>query len=658
MRRILLAVALLAAMTLASPASAAPTRYEAENATCDGTIDSNHTGFSGTGFCNATNAVGGFVQFTVSAAAAGSATVGIRYANGTTVDRPATVNGQSVSFPGTGAWTTWATRTVTLTVTAGSNTIRIESTTATGPANIDYIDFEVASAPAAEIQAETCTISQGLVESNHAGFTGTGFVNLDNVTGSYVECSVVGPVNGVTIRYANGTTTNRPMSVGTSTVDFPGTGAWATWAELTVPLTLGEGTHLIRLTSTTANGGPNVDRIRAGAGGPPDTTPPTTPSATACSNITSTSLTLSWAPASDNIGVAGYRVFQNGALRTTTPTNSANLTGLSPATTYTLAVEAFDAAGNVSPRSAPVACTTLSGGGVPGWQAAPYEYFGWGSPQDPVTVMNTTGVKWFTLAFILSNGTCNPAWDGSRPLTGGNDQTQINRIRANGGDVMVSFGGWSGNKLGESCSSASALAGAYQKVINAYSLKIIDIDIENTEWNNATVRQRVIDALKIVKQNNPGIKTIITFGTTVSGPDATGRDMINRGAASGLNNDVWAVMPFDFGGFTGDMGDASISAVEGLQNAVQSAYGYSEAEAYARIGLSSMNGRTDVAGELVTVSDFQQILTYARQKHLARFAFWSVNRDRPCGGGTDPDACSGITQQPYDFTKVVAQYQG
>jgi hypothetical protein len=55
--------------------------------------------------------------------------------------------------------------------------------------------------------------------------------------------------------------------------------------------------------------------------------------------------------------------------------------------------------------------------------------------------------------------------------------------------VVVSFGGWSGDKLGEKCSSASALAGAYQKVINAYHLKAIDIDIENTEFGSSTVRQ-------------------------------------------------------------------------------------------------------------------------------------------------------------------------
>ncbi|NUT35504.1 MAG: silent information regulator protein Sir2, partial [Hamadaea sp.] len=46
--------ALLLAVTVQSTAYAAPTRYEAENApaVCDGTIDSNWAGFSGTGFCN------------------------------------------------------------------------------------------------------------------------------------------------------------------------------------------------------------------------------------------------------------------------------------------------------------------------------------------------------------------------------------------------------------------------------------------------------------------------------------------------------------------------------------------------------------------------------------------------------------------------------
>ncbi|MBT2459816.1 chitinase [Streptomyces sp. ISL-86] len=290
--------------------------------------------------------------------------------------------------------------------------------------------------------------------------------------------------------------------------------------------------------------------------------------------------------------------------------------------------------------------------------AAPYEYLGWGSPQKPTDVMAATGTKWFTLAFILSDGTCNPKWDGTRALTGGSDEAAVKSIRAAGGDIVISVGGWSGDKLGEKCTSATALAGAYQKVINAYHLKALDIDIENTEFASATVRQRVVDALKIVKTKNPGIVTYVTMGTTPSGPDATGKDLIKRGAAAGLDNDGWVVMPFDFGGHSGTMGQASVGALEGLKAAVKSAYRYNDDAAYRHSGVSSMNGKTDEDDETVTLTDFRTILSYAQRHHLARFAFWSVNRDRACATGTDPDACSGISQSPYAFTKIVVQYKG
>jgi hypothetical protein len=268
------------------PAYAAPVRYEAETApaVCNGTIDADHAGFSGTGFCNATNAAGAFAEWTVNAPNAGTATIGIRYANGTTVNRPAdiAVNGavlQAASaFNGTGAWTTWATKTLTAPVNAGSNTIRVTATSATGPANLDFVDFEVAGTqpPATEYQAESGTISQGVVESNHAGFTGTGFVNYDNVAGSFVEFAVNSANAGSTalrFRYANGTTTNRPLTItvnGTvvsANVAFNSTSVWTTWAEVTVNATLNAGGNTIRATATTAAGGPNLDKLTLGTGG-------------------------------------------------------------------------------------------------------------------------------------------------------------------------------------------------------------------------------------------------------------------------------------------------------------------------------------------------------------------------------------------------------
>ena len=190
--------------------------------------------------------------------------------------------------------------------------------------------------------------------------------------------------------------------------------------------------------------------------------------------------------------------------------------------------------------------------------ASPYEYLGWGNPQAPTAVMAATGLQDLTLAFMLSHGTCNPAWDGSRPLLGGTDQAAINAIRAAGGDVTVSFGGWSGRKLGSSCKTAAALAGAYQKVIDAYSLKSIDIDIEHGEFNNKKTRVRVVAALAAVQAANPGLEISVTMGTGEAGPESAGRSLIADAAAISFQPTVWTVMPFDFGAPLTDMGHASV----------------------------------------------------------------------------------------------------
>jgi chitinase len=291
--------------------------------------------------------------------------------------------------------------------------------------------------------------------------------------------------------------------------------------------------------------------------------------------------------------------------------------------------------------------------------AAPYLYLGWGNPPDAADFMKASGVNQLTLAFINANNGCSPAWDGSRPLTGGDDEKAIKAIQAAGGDVTPSIGGASGNKLGEACSNAQDLAGAYQKVIDAYKLKSIDIDIESSEFQNADSRQRVVDALKIVKDKNSGIKAYVTFPTTTKGPEENGKDLIQKGAKAGVDIDGWTVMPFDFGDGTTDMVGATKSSVDGLADTVASAYGISKDEAYKKVGFSSMNGKTDADGESVAPGDFQKMVDYAKEHHLARVSFWAVNRDRSCeGGGSPGDSCSGIDQSEWQFSKINAGYGG
>jgi hypothetical protein len=212
----------------------------------------------------------------------------------------------------------------------------------------------------------------------------------------------------------------------------------------------------------------------------------------------------------------------------------------------------------------------------------------------------------------------------------------------------------SGNKLGPNCSTPQALAGAYQQVINTYGLKAIDIDIENSdEFENDTVRNRILDALKIVKQNNPGIQTIITFGTTTTGPNYYGNLLIERAAAIGANIDVFTIMPFDFGG--SNLATDTINASEGLKNKLKSSFGWTDAQAYSHMGISGMNGLSDQQ-ELTSVAAWTQIRDWAKSHGLGRLAFWSVNRDRPCPGGGVVSNCSGIAQNNWDFTRITAGF--
>ena len=278
---------------------------------------------------------------------------------------------------------------------------------------------------------------------------------------------------------------------------------------------------------------------------------------------------------------------------------------------------------------------------------APYIYPAVGGKVDPVAAMKKTGVKAYTLAFILAKGGCNPAWDGSAALTSAAHKNRINSIRAAGGDVVISFGGYSGPKLGNACSNETQLAAAYQKVIDAYQLKVIDIDLEDggpANQNEVGQSQKVLKALKIVKQKNPGITTVMTLGVGPKGLEGNEAPVPGQAAKLGDPVDIWTIMPFDFGmGGKPDMGKVSLDASEGLHRQLKNAFpGKSDAQIYAQQGISSMNGKTDVPGENVTVKNFETMLAYCEQHKLARFTYWELNRDNA----------------NLDYTKVIGRFKG
>ncbi|MEV2270357.1 TIM-barrel domain-containing protein [Nonomuraea africana] len=105
--------------------------YEAEFAAGTGTsTNTDHPGYTGTGFVDGFSAAGDAVTFQVKADAAGSHQLKFRYANGVAAAASATIQVDGVtagtlSMPSTSNWDTWGTASLGTSLTSGAHTVKI-----------------------------------------------------------------------------------------------------------------------------------------------------------------------------------------------------------------------------------------------------------------------------------------------------------------------------------------------------------------------------------------------------------------------------------------------------------------------------------------------------------------------------------------------------
>lgn len=128
------------------------------------------------------------------------------------------------------------------------------------------------------------------------------------------------------------------------------------------------GTHIINPIVTSAytltctgSGGSITKSVTITVSATADTITPTTPAGFTAVAISSSEINLSWTASTDNIAVAGYKIFRGGTQITTVSGTTYADTGLSPSTLYGYTVAAYDAAGNVSGQSLASSATTQAG---------------------------------------------------------------------------------------------------------------------------------------------------------------------------------------------------------------------------------------------------------------------------------------------------------
>lgn len=120
----------------------------------------------------------------------------------------------------------------------------------------------------ARYEAESASRSQARTANDHHGFSGSGFVDYDNVSGGYLQWSVPGTAGTATLRlrFANASCCNRAMDISVNgavlrDVRFDPMRTWDDWNTVTVPVTLAAGTNTVRATATSREGGPNIDYL-------------------------------------------------------------------------------------------------------------------------------------------------------------------------------------------------------------------------------------------------------------------------------------------------------------------------------------------------------------------------------------------------------------
>ncbi|WAL70390.1 cellulose binding domain-containing protein [Kitasatospora sp. YST-16] len=181
----------------------------------------------------------------------------------------------------------------------------------------------------------------------------------------------------------------------------------------------------------------------------PEPMPPTAPGTPVVEAVTAASATLSWAPSTDDTGVARYDVVRVDAAGETvvasTTTTRVTVTGLAAGTGYAFAVYAFDPPGNRSPRSATVAVTTpaapAGGCGVDYRVTNSWD----GGFQGEIVLRNTgtTALTGWTLSFAFTAGqVVNQLWGGTATQSGGAvsvTPADYTRTIPAGGSVTLGF---------------------------------------------------------------------------------------------------------------------------------------------------------------------------------------------------------------------------
>ena len=302
-------------------------------------------------------------------------------------------------------------------------------------------------------------------------------------------------------------------------------------------------------------------------------------------------------------------------------------------------------------------------------------YFETWTTDSLTSISQQSGVKHFTLAFLetTSKTSCTLAWDGdvAQPVSGGRYLPDIRTLRAAGGDVIPSLGGWSadqgGTEIGDSCKDVNAIFVAYRDLVLTYDVSRIDMDIEGRSLTRTDGIDRRNQAIKLLQDwaASPAVNRPLTISytlpTSATGLEPSGVAVLQNAVSRGVRIDFVEPMVFDYyDRSTTDMGQAAINALTGLHGQLgQLLPGRTSAQLWAIEGATIMNGIDDYPKktEVTTLADAQRLKDFAAANGMSALSMWAIQRDNGgCVGNGGANNCSGIAQAQWAFSNILRTF--
>jgi hypothetical protein len=318
---------------------------------------------------------------------------------------------------------------------------------------------------------------------------------------------------------------------------------------------------------------------------------------------------------------------------------------------------------------------------LPAHVYAPYyeTYLAPNTPSITQTAMNS-GARYFTLAFLQSTGkgSCTLAWNGlaSQPLD--YYASDIASLRALGGDVIPSFGGYSadhgGTEIADSCTDVASIARDYEQVITTLGVTRLDMDVESSSLNDTAGIDRRNQAIAMTEHwaaaQSPPIPLQIQYTLPVEqyGLDPNGEAVLHSAVANFAGVTSVNIMVFDYyiakEGVV-EMGMAAERAAASTNTQLQSIFGVTSTQAWDMEGMTMLPGIDDLRKktEVTSEADATNMLGFARSPATGAsmnfLSIWAIQRDNGgCPGTVDSNTCSGITQNAWDFSHILEPFTG